>query len=146
MKTFVHTFNTWFVALLLQPVVFIIYFLLVNAAAGTEWGAGVVFIFVFSFFASVPSLLIAWLLLHAIVNTGFSPSEKLIAWITSVVVAIFLNFAVLNLLLGFEIGNEINELIPSPIIAAVLSILIRHRQFFAFHLNYNSIKNENNVA
>jgi hypothetical protein len=64
----------------------------------------------------------------------------------SVVVAIFLNFTWLNLLFGINIGKEIGELIPPPIIAAIVSILIRYKQFFAFHLNYKSIKNENNMV
>jgi len=64
----------------------------------------------------------------------------------SVVVAIFLNFAWLKLLLGADIGKEIDEILPPPVIAAVLSILIRSKQFFAFQLNYKSIKNENNMV
>jgi len=64
----------------------------------------------------------------------------------SVVVAIFLNFAWLSSLLGTDIGNETDELIPPAVIAAILSILIRYKQFFAFQLNYKSIKNENNMV
>ena len=49
MKIFVHTLNTWLVANLIHPVVFIIYFLWLNDAEGNNWGAGFFLIGVFSF-------------------------------------------------------------------------------------------------
>jgi len=143
---FVHTLNTWLVAHLFHPVIFIIYFLLRNDPGGNHWGAAFFFVSIFSFFASIPSLFFAWFLQYALTRTKFSILEKFIAWIISVVVAIFLNFAWLNLLLGADIGKEIDELIPPPVIAAILSILIRYKQFFTFQLNYKSIKNENNLV
>ena len=143
---FVHILNTWLVAHLFHPVIFIIYFLLRNDPGGNHWAAAVFFVSIFSFFASIPSLFIAWLLLYVLTKTSFSILEKFIAWMISVVVAIFLNFVWLNLLFGTNLGNEIDELIPPPVIAAVLSILIRYKQFFAFQLNYKSIKNENNMV
>ena len=140
---FVHTLNTWLVAHLFHPVIFIIYFLLRNDAEGNNW---FFFIVIFSFFASIPSLFIAWLLQYVIINTNLSSLEKFIAWMISVVVAIFLNFAGLKLLLGADIYYEMDEILPPPIIAAMLSILIRHKQFFSFQLNYKSITNENSMV
>lgn len=64
----------------------------------------------------------------------------------SVVVVIFMNFAALKMLLGAGLGEEVDDLMAPPLIAAILSILIRHKQFFAFQLNYNSIKNENKLV
>jgi len=146
MKMFVHTLNTWLLANLFHPAIFIIYFLLQNDAEGDSWGFAFFFIAVFSFFASVPSLFIAWFLHYVITNTNFSTIEKFIAWIISVVVTIFLNFVCLKLVFGIDMGEKINEIIPPPIIAAILSILIRYKQFFAFHLNFKSVKNESNMA
>ena len=146
MKMFVHTINTWLVAQLFHPFIFIIYFLLRNDPGGNHWGVAFFFISIFSFFASIPSLFFAWLLQYVLTKTNFSLPEKFIAWMISVVVAIFLNFAWLKLLLGADIGKEIDEILPPPVIAAVLSILIRSKQFFAFQLNYKSIKNENNMV
>ena len=71
--------------------------------------------------------------------------EKFIAWMISVVVVIFINFAGLKMLLGAGLG-EVNDLMAPPVIAAILSTLVRHKQFFAFQLNYNSIKNENKLV
>ena len=146
MKMFIHTLNTWLVAHLFHPVIFIIYFLLRNHAEGNNWGFAFFFIGIFSFFASIPSLFIAWFLQYIIANTNFSSIEKFIAWIISVVVAIFINFAGLKLTFGDYMGEEINEIITPPIIAAVLSILIRYKQFFAFQLNYKSVENENSMV
>ena len=141
MKIFIHTLNTWLVANLIHPVIFIIYFLWLNDAEGNNWGAGFFFIGVFSFFASIPSLLIAWFLQYAITNTNFSSAEKFISWIMAVVVAIFLNFAGLKLFFGVEVWAEIDEILPPPIIAAILSMLIRYKQFFALQANYKAIEN-----
>jgi len=146
MKIFIHTLNTWLVANLIHPAIFIIYFLWLNDADENNWGAGFFFIGVFSFFASIPSLLIAWFLLYAITNTHFSSTEKFIAWIMSVVVAIFLNFTSLRLLFGVDIWNEIDEIIPPPVIATILSILIRYKHFFDLQANYRSTENENNLV
>ena len=146
MKMFIHTLNTWLVAHLLHPVIFIIYFLWRNVELSVTWGGRFFFISIFSFFAAIPSLFIAWLLQYVITNTNLSLPEKFIAWMISVVVAIFLNFAGLKLLLGADIYYEMGEILPPPIIAAMLSILIRHKQFFSFQLNYKSVKNENNMV
>ena len=140
---FVHTLNTWLVAHLFHPFIFIIYFLLRNDAEGNNW---IFLIATFSFFVSIPSLFIAWLLQYVITNTNLSSLEKFIAWIISVVVAIFLNFAGLKLLLGADIFYEMGEILPPPIIAAMLSILIRSKQFFFFQLNYKLVKNENKIV
>jgi hypothetical protein len=146
MRIFIYTVNTWLVAHLIHPIVFIIYFLLRNDAEGNNWGVGFFFIPILSFFSSIPSLLIAWLLQYVVTKADLSLIEKFIAWMISVVVAIFLNFVGLNLFLGADIGKEINELIPPAIIAAILSILIRYKQFFALQLNYKSFKDENNLV
>ena len=142
---FIHTIHTWLVAHLLHPIIFVIYFLLRNHAEGVNWGAGFFFIPVFAFFASIPSLFITWLLLYVLTNTNLSVIEKFIAWMISVVVVIFINFAGLKMLLGAGLG-EVNDLMAPPVIAAILSTLVRHKQFFAFQLNYNSIKNENKLV
>lgn len=146
MKMFVHTIHTWLVAHLVHPVIFVIYFLLLNDAEGINWGAGFFFIPVFALFASIPSLFITWLLLYVLTNTNLSAIEKFIAWMISVVVVIFINFAGLRILFEAGPGKGIDNLLVPPIIAAILSTLIRYKQFFAFQLNYNVIKNENNLV
>lgn len=145
MKMFVHTINTWLVAHLLHPMVFALYFLLFNDPK-YNWIAGLFFIAVFSFFASIPSLFIAWFLQYVITNANFSLMEKYIAWMISVVATIVLNFLGLEFLFGIGIDEEMNEILPPSIISAVLAVLIRHQQFFALQVNYNSIRNENDVV
>jgi hypothetical protein len=146
MKMFVHTFNTWFLAHLLHPFILITYFLLKKDSESSDWTVAIFLISVFSFFASIPALFIAWFLKYVIANTDFSVIEKFITWIMSVVVAIFLNFLSLKFLFSFDVGDKINDLIVPSILAAILSIVVRSKQFFAFQLNYNSIKNENNLV
>jgi hypothetical protein len=147
MKMFTHTINTWLVAHLLHPIIIIIYSLLqIAAGENNYWGGAFFFIAIFSFFASIPSFFMSWLLQYALANSNLSSIEKFIAWIISVVVAIFLNFAALKSMFGAYMGEKIDEIMVPPIIAAILSILIRHKQFFSFQLNYKSIKNENNMV
>jgi len=146
MKMFIHTLQTWLVAHFFHAVIFVIYFLFQNDTEGDHWGFAFFFIAIFSFFASIPSLFVAWLLQYIIANSNLSSVEKFIAWIISVVVAIFLNFAGLKWMFGSVIGDEIDEIMAPPVIAAILSILIRYKQFFAFQLNYKSIKNENSMV
>ena len=141
MKIFIHTLQTWLVAHFFHPVIFVIYFLLQNDKEGDSWAFAFFFIAILSFFASIPSLFIAWFLQYVITNTNLSSIEKFIAWIISVVVAIFLNFAGLKLMFGDVMVEEIDEIMAPPVIAAILAILIRYKQFFAFQLNYKSVKN-----
>ena len=145
MKMFVHTINTWLVAHLLHPVVFVLYFLFFNDPE-YNWTAGLFFISIFSFFASIPSLFIAWFLQYVITNANFSLLEKYIAWMIAVVVAIVFNFLGLEIMFGVGIREEIFEILPPSIIAAILSVLVRQKQFFGLQVNYNSIKNENEVV
>ena len=145
MKMFVHTINTWLVAHLLHPIVFVLYFLFFDDPE-YNWYAGIFFITVFSFFASIPSLFIAWFLQYVIANSNFSLSEKYIAWMITVVVAIVFNFLGLEIMFGIGIREEIFEILPPSIIAAILAVLVRHKQFFVLQANYNSIKNENEVV
>jgi peptidoglycan/LPS O-acetylase OafA/YrhL len=85
-------------------------------------------IITFSFFFSVPCLLVAWALLKPIVVAPYSKIARLFLWIVAVVVII-----VLMILVCLASYDEINMntfkiAIPS-IIAAVLAVLIRYQQF-----------------
>ncbi len=146
MRTFIHTLNTWLVANLVHPVIFIIYFLLLNDREGNNWGAGFFFVGVFSFFLSIPSLLIACFFQYVITNSNFSLLEKYIVWMIAVVGSIVLNFMGLDILFDLDLTGEAYKIQPPSIIAAILSILVRYKQFVALQLNYKSTENENNLV
>lgn len=145
MRMFIHIINTWLLAQILLPFIFILFsFFLYTSGLSIGDSYFLIFI-VLAFFASIPSLLIAWILHYVITNAGISLTEKFIAWMIAVAVAIFLNFSGLKLLMGADVYEEIGEILPPPIIAAITAILIRTKQFFAFQLYYEAKGNENSL-
>ena len=144
---FIHTFNTWLVALLLHPFAFILYFFLYNS--DEMCGGYGIFLFIIIpivFFISIPSLLIAWALLSLLTKVTFSAIEKLFIWIILVELSVFLNFSGLLLILDGQIWMSAYGLMIPSLVAAFMAILFRSKQFFAFQLNSKSIKNENNMV
>ena len=138
MRMFAHIFNTWALAQILHPLIFVIYLVFVGSSEAEFWLAGIFFIIIFSVFASIPSLLIAWFLLYVISNADLMLGEKLIAWFVCVAAAIMLNFILLSVAVDGVIGGEIYGMLPPSLMAAVVSILIRLRSFFQFQSNYKT--------
>lgn len=136
MRLFAHIFKTWLLAQLLHPLMMIIYIFFFDSVEPESWISAVFFIFIFSLFASIPSLIIAWILLYVISNAELASGEKLIAWFVCVMAAIVFNFILVSIATGEVIDSEIYELLPPPLAAAVLSILVRVESFFQFQSNY----------
>ena len=136
MRMFAHIFNTWALAQILHPLLFVTYVVFVGPSEVEFWLPWIFFLLFFSVFASIPSLLIAWLLLYVILNADFTPGEKLIAWFVCVVAAILINFILLSVAVDGVIGGEMYGMLPPSLIAAVVSILIRLRTFIQFQSNY----------
>jgi hypothetical protein len=135
---FAHIFKTWGLAQVLHPFVFLIYLVFRWPEESEYLMAGIFFIFVFSLFASIPALLIAWFLLYVISNANLTTGEKLIAWFVSVTAAILVNFLLLAKGMGEVVYDDMFSVLPPSLIAAGLSILIRLRSFFRFQSNYKT--------
>ena len=142
MKMFAYTFKTWALAQVFHPFVLLIYISIRNSIEPAFWIGSLFFIFLFSVFASIPSLLIAWLLLYILSNADLFAGEKFIGWLFSVAGAIVLNFFFLQLATGGVLDGDINEIITPAIIAGLLSVFLRAKSFFLFQLNYTMIKND----
>jgi hypothetical protein len=143
---FVHTLNTWLLAQLLHPFVFLLYFFFrspeeINLAIGLF--VGMISII---FYISIPSLLIARSFLGLLSRMTVPVFEKLFIWIIVVELSIFLNFSGSLLLFDGQIRISEYKLMIPPMIAAFFAILIRAKQFFSFQLNYKSVKNENEMV
>jgi len=138
MRMLAYTFKTWALAQMIHPFILLIYISIRNSIEPAFWIGSIFFIFLFSIFASIPSLLIAWLLLFFLSNADLFAGEKFIAWLVSVVGAIVSNFFFLKFTTGGIMDNEINEIITPAIIAGVLSAFIRVRSFFLFQVNYSN--------
>lgn len=140
MMLFSHIFKTWALAQMLHPIVFLFYLFFFDSMDASFWIGGLFFVFIFSLFASIPSLLVSWFLLYVISNAALYPGEKFFAWIASILTAIFLNFLLLTIYDGTFFDNEVFKLMPPSLIAAILSILIRTNSFFEFQSNYDRIE------
>jgi hypothetical protein len=123
MRMFAHIFNTWALAQLLHPLLFLFYLVVMGSTAVEFWIGWIFFIFFFSVFASIPSLLMAWILFY-------------IAWFVSAVAAILLNFILVSLAVDRIIDGKTFYILPPAMAAVVSSILIRLRSFFQFQLTY----------
>ena len=136
---FVHTLNTWLLAQLFHPFTFFFFFF-IKYPDEINIGNGTFFLVFFTvvFFISLPSLVLAILSFYPISHSGLSSYEKLILWIIAVVASIGVNYVCI--LLFFDPGfsqEDFYFMLPS-VAAAILSILIRFRQFFEFQSNFKS--------
>jgi hypothetical protein len=136
MRMFAHIFNTWALAQLLHPLLFLFYLVVMGSTAVEFWIGWIFFIFFFSVFASIPSLLMAWILFYMISNAELTMGEQLIAWFVSAVAAILLNFILVSLAVDRIIDGKTFYILPPAMAAVVSSILIRLRSFFQFQLTY----------
>lgn len=139
MGMFAHIFKTWALAQLLHPLLFLLYLALMGSTEVEFWIGGFFFIFFFSVFASIPSLLMTWILFYMISNAELTMGEKLIAWFVSVMGTIALNFVILSVAIDGVINGEMYEMLPPSLIAASLSILTRLRSFFQFQSDYKMV-------
>jgi len=146
MKMFIHTLNTWLVAQLLHSFVLLLYFYFRSPEETNVVNGLYVIIIPIIFFISIPSLFIARALLGLLIKVTVLVFEKLFSWIIIVELSIFLNFSGLLLFFDGQIRINAYELMIPSMIAAFLAILIRAKQFFAFQINYNTSKNENNLV
>ena len=136
MSMLAHIFRTWALAQLLHPLLLLIALVFPDTAGLDFWIGGIFFIFIFSVFASIPSLFMAWLLFYILSNAELTPGEKLIGWLASVVAAILVNFMLLSFLFDGVLAEEGYRILPPATIAGVLSILIRLKAFFQFQSYY----------
>lgn len=131
MKAFSHVGNTWLLAQLLNPLVFLgFYFFALHQTPDVGLLASLLLA---SALFSLPSLFLSFLLLHVISATGLSLRANFLIWLMLVLVCILLNLSLLALLVGdmnFVIERWVFFL-PS-LIAAVFSILIRYKNFAQF--------------
>ena len=140
---FVHTFNTWLLAQLLHPFVFLLYFFFLCPVEIIN--VLLIIMIPIVFFISMPSLLMARAFFGLLPRITAPEFEKLFIWIILVELSIFLNFSGLLLVFNGQIWMSAYELMIPSMIAAFFATLIRAKQFFSFQLNYKSVKNENSM-
>jgi len=126
---FLHVCNSWLLAQLLHPLLFIL--------SGYFWSgeplplAAFIIIFVFSSIVSMPSLFLGWLFLSIIVYSEYVIPLKFIFWLLTSAALILLTIWILILVIGGleeEMLRNFLYAIPGIISIWVVSI-IRYRKF-----------------
>lgn len=145
---FLHTFNTWFLANLLHPLIMLAGMIAThehaNSIFSTESFSILVLGFIFSIFCSLPSLFLSWGLLQIIVSACDTILEKVIAWLLVTALLIVLEVLVIRLIINdqFEIRGLLLSL---PAIAATwIAIGIRWKQFMNLSYQHEVSNDENN--
>ena len=129
-----HVSGTWFWANLLHPFIMFFYFDFFDHSSGSELFGVLFAIFIYSLIFSLPSLFISFLWVYLISKLPVSVRVKYIAWIVSAPLLVILNFMLISLLSGSDITfSELQIAIPA-MIAVVIIILIRYKQFL--NINY----------
>jgi len=135
MKFFLHTLNSWFLAVMITDAIIISTWFL-DEFCGYPTGVTDVllaffFIFIFGLFLSLPALLMAFFFLSFIGNLNTSSIEKAFFWFLSVFISILFSifgygFFIENKLISSE---ELFEMWPI-FLGTILALSFRYKQFF----------------
>lgn len=128
MKAFKHVGYTWLLAQLIHPLIFYC-FTLLNSGWEVDIGSLLSF-FIGSFLISLPAFILCLLFINIVPVLKISVTGNFIIWLALASTSIFINVVLLILLLGDTrlFLTEWDLFFPS-LIAAIVSILIRYRQF-----------------
>jgi hypothetical protein len=125
-----HVFNTWLVANLLHPVLFLVLILVESPGGDFRISPEILSIYIvlvfFSCFISFPGLCLARILFGVIIDKIKDDALVFITWFTTVVVVAFLNFVVFCLL--FERSIEFVYLGIPAAASAFVAAGIRYYQ------------------
>lgn len=130
---FLHTFYTWFIANLLHPLMFLLFFFFrdgnFSSLFNVETAEICSLIFVFSLVISLPALLAGWLLLGMIVLSSYTVFARFMLWLICASALVLLSFLLLSLFLDGIIDPKIVSLSVPGIVAVSFSICLRYNHF-----------------
>ena len=135
MKKFLHVLNTWLVSILILLLGYFIYDQFTyNTGDFDEWfnDPELFLVLFYAMIITVPSFFISWVFLSIIQKTCYSNYEKLFLWFMAVIIATVLNILIVALIFYDELPPvDIFFFFWPAYVAAVISILIRLKQFFS---------------
>jgi len=143
-----HTLNTWAVANLFHPLLVLLYFGFNDGEIITMDSFAFVFAGIFySFLISIPSFLLAGLLLALIKHLPFDTTGKFLTWLLLVVAIPAINLFLLGFLFGEAniLESDAQLFIPASI-SVVLSVIIRYKQFFKLFIQPQNQNHENTMV
>ena len=130
---YLYVFITWVVANLLHPLLFIISLSNKSNSAFPlfELIGECVILFCISLLVSLPSLLLAYLVIFLVSRLPIDTWSRFFTWLLLVAAIPLVNFLLLfSSLIGEESLLSVFDLVLPSIVAAVISVLVRGRYFF----------------
>jgi len=147
---FLYTFNTWLIANLLHPLMFMAFGFIIYGHDGLLFYADIVkgylLVLGVSLLCSLPALLIGWLLLGMVVLSEYTPLARLIMWIICSATLVFLEVLVMALIVRESLTLETFSLAIPGILAVSASIIIRYKQFQKLISSLQTNDHENNLG
>ncbi|MBC7949046.1 MAG: hypothetical protein H7Y42_14265 [Chitinophagaceae bacterium] len=129
---FLHTIYTWVLANLLHPLAAILVIWLITGDPGLYSMEDFILLvpfFMFSFFVSIPSLLLGWGLLEWIACTGDDVIGKFISWVFGLSVMIVLQMTAICFWVEEKIEIDSLAMCLPALISTWLAIVLRLRDF-----------------
>ena len=143
-----HTFITWFVANLLHPILLLV---MIGYNDGDLFSSDVIIlivpVFFYSLLFSLPSLIIAWILIALIKRLPIDLPFKFTVWLFLIAAVPAINFVLFGLLLGITgLSKEDIQIFIPATIAVVATVLLRYKYFIRL-FNQPQIENhESNLV
>lgn len=130
---FVYTFNTWLIANLLHPLMYMAFGFVTYGHDGILFYADIVkgyllFLGLSSLF-SLPSFLLGWFLLSIVALSDHAPFTRLLMWIGCSAILVFMEVLVLAMIIHEPLGMKTFSLAIPGILAVSAAIIIRYKQF-----------------
>jgi hypothetical protein len=143
MNNFKHVSNTWLLAQLFHPLVFMTGWML----AGEEADVVMFFVlFIVGFIFSLPGYLLCLAFFGSILQMPYDPSVRLFLWCLVSVACVITGFLLICLVfLDVQAFFEVFVFVIPGCIATVIAVLLRHKQFRNF-TNLQLVYDENNLV
>jgi hypothetical protein len=141
-----HVSYTWFFANVLHPFVVLLFFGISDYASVADLFGALFSVFIYSLIFSLPSLFISFLVVYLFSLSPASAITKYFCWMVVAPVVVVINYIFMFLLFGGEIFFSELEIALPAVIAVVITIIIRHKQFLILFNQIKKTKNENNLV
>lgn len=128
---YLHGFNTWLLAVLILPVILIIYWQLLDGDSLVEWiDLPLVFmIYIYTILLSAPGFIVSLIGLRIIATSTLPIAIALPVWLLSAALSVVAGLCIDTLFISGKINGSLFLSALPGIIAASIVILVRYQQF-----------------
>src|SRR5688572_31041626 len=134
MTTSGYSFRTWLVAHALHPLIWLVGSVMSSGTEVDRDPLGAFYLSIIAFFLSLPAIWISWAIVDLILSSSMSALIKFLVWMICAPIITYMNaIALIWILSGsYDLLNYEGTFffIVPAMIATMLSVIIRSRQFF----------------